>query len=183
VTGCSLAPLESIDLSEYCTSEEHAIDVAKYICRTRRLITHSVKFSTTPTQAALDIGAVFKLGMETVTYQQPQNGAISDSGVVTAWPPLSDGTYDVLLWDGTGQSIQEVSMTISSGRTTYKNAVFCIRNVTANTQTYKTQSLSYNEEGNIEVEATIYPTDADGRSLIVDGWDVAANWNIEGQLY
>jgi hypothetical protein len=177
------APLESIDLSEYCTSEEHAIDVAKYICRTRRLITHSVKFSTTPTQAALDIGAVFKLGMETVTYQQPQNGAISDSGVVTAWPPLGDGTYDVLLWDGTGQSIQEVSMTISSGRTTYKNAVFCIRNVIANTQTYKTQSLSYNEEGNIEVEATIYPTDADGRSLIVDGWDVAANWNIEGQLY
>jgi hypothetical protein len=177
------APLESVDLSEYCTSEEQAIDVAKYICRTRRLITHSVKFSTTPTQAALDIGAIFKLGMETVTYEQPQNGAISDQGVVTAWPPLSDGTYDVLLWDGTGTNIQEVSMVVSSGTTTYRNAVFCLRNAVSNTQTYKTQSLSYNEDGNIEVEATIYPTNAAGVSLIVDGWDTAANWDIEGQLY
>lgn len=177
------APIESIDISDYCTSEEQAIDVAKYACRTRRLVTHSVKFSTTPTQAALDIGAVFKVGMETVTYEQPQNGAISDKGVVTAWPPLSDGTYDVLLWDGTGRQIREVNMVVSSGTTTYRNAVFCLRNSISNTQTYKTQTLSYDEEGNLEVTATIYPTNSSGVSLIVDGWDTASNWVIEGQLY
>ena len=177
------APLESVDVSDYCTSEEQAIDIGKYLCRTRRLVSQSIKFSTTPTQAALDIGAIFKLGMETVTYEQPQNGAISSDGAVTAWPDLPDGTYDVLLWDGTTNSIREESMVVSSGATTFRNAVFCLRNTVSNTQTYKTQSLSYNEDGNIDVEATIYPTNANGLSLLADGWDVSANWVIEGQLY
>ena len=56
------APLEKIDLSDYCTSQQHAIDVAKWQCRTRRLVTHTVSFKTVPSEAALDLGAVFKTG-------------------------------------------------------------------------------------------------------------------------
>ena len=58
--------------------------------------------------------------------------------------------------------------------------MFCLRNVVSDTQTYKTQALSYNEEGNIDVEATIYPTTEAGMSLIVEGWEDEANWVIEG---
>ena len=56
------APLEQIDMSDYCTSEVHAVDRAKFECRFRRA---SRIRSTPPTtdQAALQLGKCFKLGM------------------------------------------------------------------------------------------------------------------------
>ena len=174
------APLETIDLTDYCTSEKQAIDVGKYNCRIRRLITHSVSFETTPTQAALNIGAIFKLGMETVAYEQPQNGAIASDGTVTSWPPLADGNYAVLLWDGITNRIQDVTITVTNGKTTQTNAVFCLKTGTTSAETYKTQALSYTDDGNIRCEATIYPINGDGHSLITDGWDTAGNWIIDG---
>ena len=175
------APLEKIDLSDYCTSRQHAIDVGKWQCRTRRLTTHTVTFKTVPDQAALDLGAVFKVGMETITYEQPSNGAISDTGAVTSWPPLADGTYPVLLWDGASSQLQEVSLRITNGESSsYKGSVFCVRGAASNTQSYKTMMLSFDEDGNIEVEAIYFPTDAAGNSELVAGWGDAVNWVIEG---
>lgn len=176
------APLEQIDASAFATSQKHAIDVAKFICRTKRLVTHSVSFTTTPTENVLDIGSVFKLGLETVNFEQPQNGAITSTGEVTAWPPLADGSYPVLLWDGT--SLQETTLTVSGGKSGPANAVFCLRDTTATTQTYKTQSLSFNEDGNIEVQATFFPTNEAGISLIAEGFDSnsVTDWIIEGEI-
>ena len=175
------APLEKIDLSDYCTSRQHAIDVGKWQCRTRRLTTHSVTFKTVPSEAALDLGAVFKVGMETITYEQPANGAVSDTGAVTSWPPLADGTYPVLLWDGASSQLQEVILTIVNGESSsYKGSVFCVRGAASNTQSYKTMMLSFDEDGNIEVEAIYFPTDAAGNSELVAGWEDAVNWVIEG---
>ena len=177
------APLDTIDLSEYCTSQKHAIDVGKWTCRQRRLLTHSISFETTPTEAALDIGAVFKLGMESVAYDQPQNGAIASDGTVTSWPPLADGKYSVLLWNGVTTSIQEVLLTISNGKAEgYQNAVFCLRTGTQKSETYKTQSLSYTSDGNISVEASVYPTNNAGFSLLTEGWDDPLNWVIDGEI-
>jgi hypothetical protein len=176
------APLEKIDISDYCTSERHAIDVAKWQCRSRRLTTHTVSFKTVPSEAALDLGAVFKLGMEAVTYNQPANGAIAANGEVTSWPPLADGNYPVLLWDGKSSTLQEVNLSISNGRSSsYAGSVFCIRNGTSDVQSYKTMMLSFDEEGNIEVEAIYFPTDANGNSEATLGWEDGLNWVIEGQ--
>ena len=174
------APVEKIDMSDYCTSQRHAIDRAKWECLTRRLVTHSVTFKTTPTEAALDIGSVFKLGMETISYNQPQNGAIADDGTVTSWPEITDGTYDVLLWNGEGNAIQEVSLIITNGKCTQRSAVFCLKNSISNVQSYKTQSLSFDEDGNIEVVATYYPTVDSGYSQMVDEFD-DSNFVIEGK--
>lgn len=175
------APLEKIDISDYATSERHAIDLAKWECLSRRFVTHSVTFKTTPTEAALDIGSVFKLGMETISYGQPQNGAISADGTVTAWPELSDGSYEVLLWDGTGNFIQELTLDIVNGKSKKKSAVFCVKNSISNVQTYKTQSLSFDEDGNIDVVATYYPTTETGYSIMVTRFR-DSNFSIEGAL-
>ena len=176
------APLVQIDLSDYATSQLHAIDRAKFEIRTRRINNHSIKFKTTPMESSFDIGSIFKLGLETVSYDQPQNGCVAADGTVTAWPPLADGTYPVLLWDGTVNQIQEVDLTITAGKANRKGVVFCLRNATNRAETYKTQSVTYDEEGNIDVEALYYPTDETGTSLITEGWNVAANWVIEGAL-
>ena len=175
------APLEKIDLSDYCTSKQHAIDVGKWTCRNRRLTTHTVSFKTIPTEAALDLGAVFKVGMETITYEQPANGAVSDTGEVTSWPPLNDGTYPVLLWDGKSSALQEVSLTISNGKSSrYASSVFCVRGTVGNVQSYKAMMLGFDEDGNLDVEAIYFPTDPQGNSELVAGWDSALNWVIEG---
>jgi hypothetical protein len=175
------APLEKIDISDFCTSREHAIDVGKWQCRVRRLVTHTVTFKTIPTEAVLDLGAVFKIGMETITYNQPANGAISDTGEVTSWPPLSNGSYQVLLWDGKSSQLQEVSLTIIDGKSnSYASSVFCVRGTASDTQSYKTMMLSYDEDGNIECEAIYFPTDAADNSELVAGWEDGLNWEIEG---
>jgi len=172
------APLEKIDISDYCTSQRHAIDLAKWTCLTRRLVTHSVTFKTTPTEAALDIGSVFKLGMETISYNQPQNGAIAEDGTVTSWPEIADGTYDVLLWDGKNNAIKEISLIIAGGKCAQSSAVFCVKNSVSNVQSYKTQSLSFDEYGNIDVVATYYPTADSGYSQMVVKFD-DSNFVIE----
>ena len=175
------APLEKVDVSDYVTSERHAIDLAKWKCLSRRLVTHSITFKTTPTEAALDISAIFKLGMETVSYNQPQNGVISNNGTVTTWPPIADGTYAVLLWDGKADVIQELNITITGGTCDRKSSVFCLKSSISNVQTYKTQSLSYDEDGNIDVVATYFPTLGNGYSQIVDEFG-DNNFLIEGRL-
>ena len=176
------APLEQIDLSDYCTSQAHAIDRAKWELRSRRYTTHSIKFTTTPSEASLDIGSVFKLGIETVTYNQPANGAIADDGTVTSWPELADGTYTVLFWDGTTSDVEQIQLQIANGKTSKSNGVFCVKNSTTDAQTYKTQSISFDQDGNIEVEATYFPTDSSGFSLLTKGWNESNNWVIEGTL-
>lgn len=177
------APLETIDISDFCTSEIHAIDVAKYICRGRRLITHSVSFKTTPTQAALEVGRCFKLGLETVSYAQPNNGAIDSNGYITTTEPLADGSYTVLLWTGKTSVIQEVTLNVVGGYTTqYTNAAFCLKQSSVETRAYKVQSLGFDEDGNIQVDALYFPLSDNGYSLLVDGWDVDSNWVIEGRI-
>ena len=174
------APLEQVDATAFATSQQQAIDIAKFICRSKRLVTHTIGFSTTPPESSLDIGSVFKLGLETVNYNQPQNGAIASTGEVTAWPPLSDGSYSVLLWDGT--DLQETTITVSGGKSSPAGSIFCLQNTTPRAGTYKTQSLSFDEDGNILVEATFFPTDDSGISLIAKGFDEQSNWTIEGEI-
>lgn len=177
------APLEAIDLTDFCTSERHAIDVAKYICRGRRLFTHSVRFKTVPTQAALEVGRCFKLGLETVAYEQPNNGAIDAHGAITTTEPLADGTYTVLLWRGLVNEIEEVQLSVQGQRSSsITSAVFCLKQASAETRAYKVQSLGFDEDGNVQVEALYFPLNADGYSQLVDGWDVASNWVVEGAL-
>ena len=177
------APLETLDLTDFMTSEAHAIDVAKYFCRGSRLFTHSVRFKTTPTQASLQVGRCFKLGLETVTYNQPNNGAIDINGVITSTEVITDGTYEVLLWDGKTNAVQETTLSVSGQKTdNYTSAVFCIRETSAELRAYKAQSIGYDEDGNVQVEAMYFPLDSNDYSLLVDGWDVASNWVIAGAI-
>ena len=121
--------------------------------------------------------------METLTFDQPQNGYIAQDGTITSWPEIADGTYTVQAWNGTGTAVTEQQLTVVGGTASELHGfVFCVADNVSRTQTYKVQSLSFNEEGNIEVEAIHWPTDAAGNSELVSGWDTAANWIIEGEI-
>lgn len=175
------APLEEIDISNFATSLDHAVSRAKFECRLRRLVTHSVKFTTTPTEAQIAVGTVIKLGLETVNYQQPCNGAIDGDGRVTAWPGLADGRYDVLLWDGSANAVRETELIINNQKSLdYPNAVFCLQNKYNKADGYKVTSVGFDEDGNVEVEAMYWPLDDNDYSLITKDWQTASAWQIEG---
>lgn len=177
----ALAPLDQLDLSDFCTSQQHAIDRAKFECRFRRLSTHQIKFTTTADQASLGLGKCFRLGMETLVYDQPRNGYIAEDGTITSWPELADGSYVVVSWNGTAYT--ETQINVSAGKSNNaRGSVFCVADNVFYTQTYKVQSLSFNEEGNIEVEAIHWPTNEQGYSQLAADWDDASNWVIEGEI-
>ena len=112
------APVIQVDLSNFCTNREHALDRAKLECQSKRYITHAVSFKTVPSEIGIQAGSIIKLGIETVYYEQPQNGAISNTGEVTSWPPLADGTYSALIWDGS--QLTNGSITVVDGMSSHQ---------------------------------------------------------------
>ena len=72
------APVIQVDLSNFCTNRKHAEDRAKLECQSKRYITHAVTFKTVPSETGVQAGSIIKLAIETVRYEQPQNGAISN---------------------------------------------------------------------------------------------------------
>jgi hypothetical protein len=177
------ALLETIDMTDFCTNEIHAIDVGKIKARMKRLITHQVTFEIPPLQATLVPGRCFKLAMESVSYSAPSNGVIlKDGSIIKGDDSFADGTYDVLLWTGSG-GIQETQITIVNGKALNAvQAVFCIAEVTTSEPVYKVQSMGFTDTGDIQVTALSWPLDSNGYSQIASGWDISGNWIIEGVI-
>ena len=174
------APIETIDMSRFATSEKHAIDVGKFECRASRLVDFDVSLATAPTDSAVRLGACIRLGVETVSYETPKNGFVLGDGTVNSWPPLPDGRYSVLLWDGTQNEVQETFLTISGGRApSAANSVFCVATQKQEAPTCKVSSVGFDSSGNLEITAEHFPCDDAGYSLIVDRWDDPTAWIIE----
>ena len=171
------APEIQVDLSNFCTSYNHALDRAKLECQSKRYITHAVNFKTVPSQTGIQAGSIIKLAIETVSYEQPQNGAISNTGEVTSWAPIADGTYTALTWDG--QTLQEKQLAIVNGKSPgNENTVFSIEQTDSRAETYKVSSVSFDEDGNVDVEALYWPTNDNGVSLMTVDWNTAGEWEI-----
>ena len=171
------APVIQVDLSNFCTSYDHALDRAKLECQSKRYITHAVTFKTVPSQTGIQAGSIIKLAIETVSYEQPQNGAISNTGEVTSWAPIADGSYTALIWDGNTLSSQSLSI-VNGKAPAFKNSVFSIETTSSKAETYKVSSVSFDEDGNVDVEALYWPTNDDGISLMTLDWDDDSEWEV-----
>ena len=173
------APVIQVDLSSFCTNRKHAEDRAKLECQSKRYVTHAVSFKTVPSETGVQAGSIIKLGIETVRYEQPQNGAVSNTGEVTSWTPIEDGTYTALIWDG--NSLSERELTIKDGRAPkHKNSVFSIQTSDQKADTYKVSSVSFDDDGNVDIEALYHPTNESGESLMTVDWDKDSEWEIDG---
>jgi hypothetical protein len=170
------APVVRLDLSAFCTAEEHAVDVGKMTCRLRRLVTHSVSFKTTPEQALVQLGRTFDLAHETTSYQTPPNGYVANDGSVTCWPDLGDGTHDVRLWDGTQNIIQQTTLTVTNGKAIGKeNSIFVLRQPTEGPKSYKTKSIAFDADGNVDIEGEYWP-----EAELVKDW--STGFFVEGRF-
>lgn len=183
------APIESFDMSDYCTNLTHAIDVACYVIRVRRLITHSIRFRCTPDSltAALGAGDYIRVAMDTTFYDEFANGVIlADGTVVTTKPDLiGAGSNPATVWDGSTNPPTDATLTISPEGvcTSHSNVVFVRKNSVSQVRTYKIESLTLTPEMELEIEAVEHPTDSNGISLLSKNWpqtyETDTNWVID----
>lgn len=179
-------PIESFALGAYITNYEHAVDFACYIIRVRRLITHSIKFSTTPDgiDAGLRAGDFIKVALDFTFYDEFANGVVLGDGTVVSTRPdlLPPGTHNVAYWDGSESPVVDGTLTIASnGLASPTNIVFIKKSVNSEVRVYKIESIALGENGVIDIEAVHYPVDSSGISLLGKDWTTYttdANWVV-----
>lgn len=180
-------PIESFDLSEYCTSLNQAIDFACYVIRVRRLITHSIKFSTTIDGLAsgIGVGDYIRVALDYTIYDEFANGVVLEDGTVSTSRPdlLTIGNNAVTAWDGSDGPVYDTNLVLSNDRKTATptGIVFVKKITNQQVRTYKIESVQLDEQGIIQVEAVHHPTDSAGVSEIGKNWTTYttnSNWVI-----
>lgn len=162
-------PVENFDLTQFCTTEDHAILLAQFLLSIRRRITHTVKFKTTPYGLDLAPGDYIRVLTESSPYNSANNGIISATGAITSVSDLPDGRYGIIYYVIGNDDTLEGTMTVNNGialESAYHNAVFSVLDSTVSSNVYMIEQLTLDEEGLVEITASDFPTDNTLSSLI-----------------
>jgi hypothetical protein len=182
-TGDAL-PIEAIDLSDFCTNENHAIDVAKFTLRMRRFRDHTIRFSTTydgieGITTGVGPGDLIRVAMDTTVYDQFNNGVVLANGTVVSTTTLASGTYDVVSWSGSGEVDDAATLTVNGGIGSPAGIVFTVKRTSTQVRTYQISRITPTEDGVYDVEAVHMPTNSAGILLVATDWDEASAWVIQ----
>ena len=169
--GVDLLPEEQFDLTQFCTSEDHAIMAGKYMLALRAFVTHTISFSTTAEGLNVKAGSYIKVITESSPYSSANNGTISSSGVVTSVSPLEDGFYRVDYFKTGKDDIETGQMQVSNGivsDSTFHDSVFTVRVDSNSENVYIVEQLTFSQDGTVDIVASEHPCDTEGRSKIVN---------------
>ena len=158
-------PVEVFDLSQFCTSREHALTFAKYALRIRQTVDHAVTFETTPDAAYnLAPGDYIRVAV-TVQHQERDKGytqrlttgSISEEGVVQSTGSAANN-QDVYYWTPGTTEVSEGKLQIDGGReTVLKGVLFTRKRPQNEARVYKIESIAFSEESFVEISATYVP--------------------------
>jgi hypothetical protein len=182
--GSDTLPIEAVDLSNFCTNENHAIDVAKFQLRMRRFRDHSIKFRTTydgieGISTGVGPGDYIRAALDVTVYDEFNNGVVLSDGTIVSTTTLADGTYQVVSWAGSGAVNDNGTLTVSGGVGSPTGMVFTVKQVNTQVRTYQIARITPTEDGKYDIEAVHMPTGSDGRLLAVADWNTAGAWVIE----
>jgi hypothetical protein len=167
--GAANASIESFDMTQYCTSRDHALLVAKFFLSIRRRVTHSVQFRTTPYGLDLAPGDYIKVITQASPYSAANNGVIDDEGNITSATELTDGAYTIVYWTRTNEETKTATLTVTAGKAieqTLWDSIFTISNASTSSNVYMVEQLTLNEDGLVEIVATEFPCSSTDNSLI-----------------
>jgi hypothetical protein len=167
--GSETHPVESFDLTQFCTSRDHAFLVARYFMSLRRRITHSVRFKTTPFGISLSPGDYIRVLTEASPYQPANNGVIDADGDITSATVLADGNYEILYYTSSNEEVKTATLTVAGGKavqSTLFNTIFTINSPTISSNTYMVEQLTLDGDGLVDVLATEFPTTSTYNSLV-----------------
>ena len=159
-------PIEVFDMSDFCTNESHALEFLKHALMIRNKVDHGIKFETTP-QAALGLrpGDYIRFISEATHTSRFENGVISPDGVVQSVGNNSLSSVNIYHWKPGTQEVKEAVLNVVNGRTTNSNlygSVFTVKQTIESNRLYKVESITYTDEGLIEVSASHAPLLSDG---------------------
>jgi hypothetical protein len=153
-------PMEQLDMTQFCTSHQHAVLAARYLMAIRRYVTKTVNFQTTPDQATLAPGDFINLAVEQLSVSTGNTGAITRSGEVVTPVHLPDGTYDVYFYKEGMEAITESMVEIKNGEVhspEHWGSLFAVRERAVTTQRYIVDQVQLTEEGLVDVQASEFP--------------------------
>lgn len=153
-------PVESFDMSAYCTSRQHAQQVARYFLSLRKRVTHSIQFKTAPEGAGIAPGSYIKVALEQTAVSNFSNGIINNDGSVVSPQPLANGSYSISYYVPGSDNLSSGTLILSNGYTTQSQlfgAMFTLTSSSIVTSTYLVEQIELDEEGLVNVTATEFP--------------------------
>ena len=170
-SNVDILPIEQFDLTQFCTSEHHALLVAKYFLSLRQLITHTISFSTTLEGLDIQAGSFIKVVTQASPYNSANTGTVDSSGNVTSVRELPSGQYVVDYFATDSDDIERDTMEVTNGvvtATQFHSSVFTLVNQTVSQNIYVVEQLTFSQEGTVDIVASEHPCDDEDRSLLVD---------------
>jgi hypothetical protein len=166
-------PLETYDLSGFCTSPDHAITFGKYVLSNREKVDHTVTFKTAPHYInGVQPGDYIRVFSTTQHVQRFNNGAILDDGSVVSKDAIS-GSKTFYYWNPSKQEVKEATANFSSPSAlqAYAGSLFTIKESEASDQCYKVESITFGDDGLIELSGSYSELTSDGKLAILQGWN------------
>ena len=174
--GSDQDPVETFDLSNWLTSSVHASRFAKYALRTRQLVDHGITFQCAPQSViGLSPGDYFRIYSEVTHTSRFSNGIVLPDGTIQSQTSISNGD-SIYYWnpndDARNGEVQSGSISISGTKATgpsgIKGSVCTKAQSNASDRIYKIESLSYGEDGLIEVAGAFVPLNSTGQLAVLD---------------
>ena len=165
-------PLETFDLSGFCTNSEHAIKFGKYVLATRKFVDHTITFKTAPHYInGIQPGNYIRVYSTTQHVQRFNNGAILDDGTVVSKDTIS-GSKTFYWWNAKESVVNENTENFSNPLPAkYRNSLFTIKETDASDQCYKVESITFGEDGLIELAASYAKITSDGKLEMLQNWN------------
>ena len=154
-------PEEVFDLSNWCTSERHAKTFAAIALSIRKEVDHGIVFQTPPSSVfGLIAGDYIRVLTEATHTSRFNNGSIDSEGVVISRSTIS-GSINTYCWTpGTLDGVEKKTFSVGSdGKNSLglTNKLFAQVDTTEEDRIYKVESITYGEEGFIQIAASHVP--------------------------
>ena len=154
-------PEEVFDLSNWCNNEEHAKLFAAIALSIRKEVDHGIVISTPPSSVFnLMAGDYIRVLTEATHTSRFNNGSIDKDGIVISRSTIT-GEINVYAWSpGDLDGVEKKTFSVdSNGENTagLKNKLFAQVDTTEEDRIYKVESITYGEEGLIQVAGSHVP--------------------------
>ena len=183
--GNETDPIEKFDCSGFMTSESHARMFLRYALKIRQLVDHGIKFETTPQSAMnLEPGQYFRVASKATHTDRFTSGSVDFEGNITTSEPINDGaTIEVVYWKPGASEVSSTTTVVNNNKVTQSQlfgCLFCQKSDKTEARVYKCESLSYADDGLVEVTGSSSPLNERGELLLLD-WD--ADFDFVEEVY
>ena len=164
-------PLETFDLSGFCTNDQAARLFGEYTLALRKHLDHTISFKTAPHYInGVRPGDYIRVFSTTQHVQRFNNGAILEDGTVVSKDTII-GTKTFYYWNTSEEVVREATANFStSSIQSYAGSLFTIKESEASDQCYKVESITFGEDGLVELTGSYAELTSDGKLVMLQNW-------------